>query len=173
MAGLVSGGKRQIMYLNFDSWLRESAEDSEPVRIKLGPWVKNNAESFVSPEEFIKMFNSSVGAKRFDHKYYYIDRNPAGPESEGSLVQYSMKPFEGDVYVSDLQVEPRGVAAIKFLQKLTRMADTHKVVLSCISQPLDVTDKVDAKRLKNLYMRFGFLPAGVGRNSDRLKRMPN
>ena len=156
--------------MNFTTWFKESSEDETGViKIKLGNWGTSKKPSSVTPEEFINMFNNEMGAKRFENKFYYFDKIKDGEEA---LVQYSMKPFGGEVYVSDLQVEPRGLAAIKFLIKLTKLADQHNITLSCYAKPLDVDNKVEDSRLKNLYMRFGFLPV-KSRGDMNLKRTPN
>ena len=183
--------------INFSNWFFESENNNnsdnerieikpEPnedkgkiLRIRLGPWVRKEEgpeaekKDSMPPMDFINLFNKSVNAQQFEHRYFYIEKNPSNPQDEGTLVIYSMKPYNirPHVYVSDLEVKPRGLAAIRFLQRLTSMADKYNVTLECISQPLNVDDKVNAKRLKNLYMRFGFVPIKKLSN-DELRRLP-
>lgn len=150
---------------NFKQFI-ESEEDNKILRIKLRPWPTNpdSQPTKTSPTQFINLFNTEVEAKDHNDIKYYIDQD--------SLVSYSIKPiFNNHVYVSDLQVQPRGIAAIKFLQKLTRLADKHQINLTCISKPLNVDNKVDQQRLTNLYKKFGFKPKSP--NSDNLVRLPS
>jgi len=122
-------------------------------------------QSKTSTREFVDLFNQTIGAKRNPlnpRVNYYIDND--------SLVIYSMQAYPNDVYISDLTVEPRGIAAIKFLQKVTQMADQYQITLTCISQPLKVPNKVRKDRLTTLYKRFGFNPDKGSK--DRLTRIP-
>jgi hypothetical protein len=150
---------------NFKQFIESEEEDNKILRIKLRPWPTNpdSPPTKTSPTQFINLFNAEVEAKDHNSIKYYIDQD--------SLVSYSIKPiFNNYVYVSDLQVQPRGIAAIKFLQKLTRLADKHQITLTCISEPLNVDNKVDQQRLTNLYKKFGFKPKSP--NSDNLVRLP-
>jgi hypothetical protein len=160
---------------NFKQFIESQEEDDKPVRIKIGPWpsnpdspqstlkIKPKDNQSISPNEFIALFNKEVNAKNYDRNIkYYIDGD--------SLVSYSIKPAFGQVYVSDLQVQPRGLPAIKFLLKLTKLADQYNITLTCFSKPLDVDDKVNPQRLTNLYKKFGFKNKST--NSDELVRLP-
>lgn len=118
-------------------------------------------------KEFVSLFNQSVNAQPnpMNPRTYYIHDT-----EDDSLIMYSIKAFPTDVYISDLTSDPRGFPAIKFLKKLTNMADLHQITLTCISQPLDVNNKVDPVRLTNLYKKFGFKTKSP--NSDNLVRLP-
>ena len=140
---------------NFKLFL-ESDED-QPIRIKL-----NKPSNSITPKTFINIFNKEMNAQPIENRFYYEDGE--------SIVIYSMKPFQDQVYVSDLTSDPRGFPAIRFLKQLTNLADQHQITLTCISQPLDVNNKVDPVRLTNLYKKFGFKPKSP--NSDNLVRLP-
>ena len=166
----------------FKQFIESEEEDDKPVRIKLRPWPTNPDSpptktspihiklrqtsplhsNSIPPETFINIFNKEMKAQPVENKFYYEDGK--------SIVIYSMSQFQDYVYISDLSVEPRGIAAIKFLSKLTTLADKHSVPLVCISKPLKVDNEVDPQRLTNLYKKFGFKHKSL--NSDNLVRLP-
>jgi len=141
-------------------------ESDEPKVIRLSLKRPASDPNVMSSKEFIRLFNNEVEAQDT------IGGNKAYMDGD-SIVQYSLRPdFMSDsVYVSDLVVMPRGFAAIRFLQKITELADKHKVTLTCISEPLKVKDKVNKKRLTSLYKRFGFKQQAG--KKDYLIRRPN
>lgn len=147
------------MITNFKQFI----ESNEPLRIKLSPWKQHGEKDSTDPNTFIELFNKEVNAQdTFTGEKAYLQGS--------AIIQYSMKQQDGAVYVTDLQTQPRGFPAISFLTKLTKLADQHKVTLSCISEPLNVEKPVDKERLTNLYKLFGFVPEDE--ESDYLVRKP-
>ena len=141
--------------LNFKKWLTNNM-------------IMDNMIMENSAQEFILSFQSSVNAQPnpIDDNFYYIDGD--------TLVKFKMTPSflkPNAVHLDQIHAVPTKTGAgLRFMQKLTKLADQTNTWLELNSVPLNTRERIPTKKLTNFYKSFGFTSLQKDEQNTMIRR---